>query len=400
MSSADILAVSIDSLEERCEQLGAELRKCLISPSTEVLNIKNCLKKAAPNMVRWVLYTRKLLLFMIFKSYPALVKEILKPLPTNDYPVLNTRLFVSCWLGYALDKSLTSMRDLFKRLNNTGFDVDISSFSKASKHRSQEVFLKIYGWLICQAQKNYSSDRYAICPIDSTVITLTSKLLWSAGFSQVKLVSGLNLLSGVMSDNLVNFGCDHDYNYGKKMVEALPSNGVAVMDRGFASLKFLAQMTDANQYFVLRISKQYKLVFDENSELVKVGTGDHSSYYRVVNFCDLQTQEEYRLVTNLPSAGAGAVSNEEIGEIYRCRWGIELLWKFLKMHLKLDELITKNVNGIAIQIYATLIAYLILKLIEIPSEWGNKLLDKLRYLQACMCQQISHIHWMERIMRC
>jgi IS4 transposase len=35
-----------------------------------------------------------------------------------------------------------------------------------------------------------------------------------------------------------------------------------------------------------------------------------------------------------------AVTDEEVMEIYRCRWGIELLWKFLKMHLKLDKLIT------------------------------------------------------------
>ncbi len=73
-------------------------------------------------------------------------------------------------------------------------------------------------------------------------------------------------------------------------------------------------------------------------------------------------------------------------EIYRCRWSIELLWKFLKIHLKPDRLITKNVNGIAIQIYATLIAYLILQLIDLPQVWENKLLDKLCYLQACMCQ--------------
>jgi len=51
-------------------------------------------------------------------------------LPKNDYPVLNTRLFVECWLSYAMDKSLTSMRDLFKRLNNTGIEVDISTFSR------------------------------------------------------------------------------------------------------------------------------------------------------------------------------------------------------------------------------------------------------------------------------
>ena len=40
------------------------------------------------------------------------------------------------------------------------------------------------------------------------------------------------------------------------------------------------------------------------------------------------------------------VSNEEIVEIYVQRWQIELLQKFLKMHLKLDRLMTKNENGI------------------------------------------------------
>lgn len=101
-----------------------------------------------------------------------------------------------------------------------------------------------------------------------------------------------------------------------------------------------------------------------------------------IQFCDLETKVEYRLVTNLPKLGEAGISNEEVMDIYRCRWGIELLWKFLKMHLKLDHLITKNVNGIAIQLYATLIAYLILQLVEIPQIWGDKLLDKLRYLQA------------------
>ena len=35
-------------------------------------------------------------------------------------------------------------------------------------------------------------------------------------------------------------------------------------------------------------------------------------------------------------------TGEEIGELDRRRWAIELLWKFLKMHLKLDLLMTKN----------------------------------------------------------
>ena len=96
------------------------------------------------------------------------------------------------------------------------------------------------------------------------------------------------------------------------------------------------------------------------SWLTQVETGQKRGWYRVVQFCDLETKTEDRLVTNLPKLGEGAISDQEVMEIYRCYWGIELIWKFLKMYLKLDHLITKNVDGIAIQIYATLIAYLIL----------------------------------------
>ena len=69
------------------------------------------------------------------------------------------------------------------------------------------------------------------------------------------------------------------------------------------------------------------------------------------------------------------------------------------LQLKLDNLITKNVNGIVIQIYSTLIAYLILNMVDIPKQWGSKLLAKLRFFQACMCQRISYIHWIDKIFR-
>jgi len=89
-----------------------------------------------------------------------------------------------------------------------------------------------------------------------------------------------------------------------------------------------------------------------------------------------------------------------VSEFYRLRWQIELFWKFLKMHLKLDRLITKNVNGIEMQIYGCLIAYVILQLMTILQEFGNKVLDKLRYLQAFMCENISYTHWLQKLVFC
>lgn len=108
----------------------------------------------------------------------------------------------------------------------------------------------------------------------------------------------------------------------------------------------------------------------------------------IVWFCDLESQTEFRLATNVEQ-----MSNEAVGEVYRHRWQIEVLWKFLKMHLKLDKLITKNVNGVTLQIYMVLIAYLILQLIEIPAFYGNQLLDKFRYVQLELSRHGSMVHW-------
>ena len=103
---------------------------------------------------------------MIINSFPKIVKDVLRGLAKNDYPLLNSRLFFECWLSYALDNSLTSMRDLFKRLNNVVFEVDISTSSKANLHRSQKPFQEIYQKINELVQKKVQKklrDKYAIC---------------------------------------------------------------------------------------------------------------------------------------------------------------------------------------------------------------------------------------------
>jgi putative transposase len=212
-------------------------------------------------------------------------------------------------------------------------------------------------------------------PIDSTIITLTSKLFVSQGYHQVKLLNGINLTQGNTSECLIHFGQGHDARFLDSVTSIIPENGVGIMDRGFASWDLLDQMSQTGTLFVVRIKNNMKTEFDHEK-------------YRGVGFCDLESKTEYRLATNLKE-----ISNEEVGEIYRKRWQIEILWKFLKMHLKLDRLITKNVKGVTFQLYIVLIAYLILELMVIPELYGNKLLDKFRYLQLELSRRCSIIHW-------
>jgi putative transposase len=102
-------------------------------------------------------------------------------------------------------------------------------------------------------------NKYAICPIDSTIITLTSKLLWVLGYHQVKFFSALNLATGSPDAHLINFGNDHDYKFGSHTMSKLPENAVGVMELGLAGLKFIQELVPDKKYFVLGIKNNWKL---------------------------------------------------------------------------------------------------------------------------------------------
>ena len=333
-------------------------------------------------------------------NFPKLMKEILKPLPKNDYPAIDTFKFVSCWLGFALDKSLVSMRDLCKRLKIQGMGVDLSTFSKASKIREVKPFEEIIMYVNKKLRKKKGKEKaLELFPLDSTIISLTSKLLWQEGWHQVKLFCGINSVTKGVEGIVIHFGQGHDSKEGQKTIKEIPSDAVGVMDRGFASMERIKKLKeDQSKHFVLRIKNNVHLEMQENGNCI-VGKEKGGVEIRVVAFCDLEEKTEFRLATDLLETGEGGVSNAEIAEIYVQRWQIELLWKFLKMHLKLDRLITKNENGIRIQIYSSIIAYLILQLIEIEESFGNKLIDKLRYLQCFMCYHGSYVTWLRKLVQ-
>lgn len=330
----------------------------------------------------------------MLSNFPKIVKEVLGDLPRSDYPALSTFRWVSCWLTFALDPSLMSMRDLFCRLKYQGEKFHMSTFSKANKTRDPAIFKELFQKLARKVNQKYKMEGISLYPLDSTTITLTSKLLWNQGFRQVKLFSGIHTKTSEIVGVSLHFGSGHDHKYGNETLQAIPDNGVRILDRGFFSCQKIQELCRQNQLFVLRIKNDTNLSL-KDSRITHIGKGKKAIEVRVVSFCDLQKRTEYRLATNLPEEGELAVSSLEIAEIYRKRWEIELLWKFLKMHLKLDRLMTKSPQGILIQIYSSLIAYLLLNLIEIPEEFGKKLLDKFRYVQALIYHKLTETRGFE-----
>jgi putative transposase len=148
--------------------------------------------------------------------------------------------------------SQSSMRDLFKRLNVRGIDMDVSTFSKASKNRDPVVFHNLFLRLRNELskKKNIDSKALVLFPIDSTIISVTSKLLWKEGYHQVKLFSGINLLTAEPGEILIHFGQGHDSRDGEETIGATPKNGVNIMDRGFCKLERIKDLTqDKERYF-------------------------------------------------------------------------------------------------------------------------------------------------------
>jgi putative transposase len=172
-------------------------------------------------------------LVSMLSNFPNIINKFLGDLPKDDYSVLDTFKFVSCWLSFVMDRSQSSMRDLFKRLNIRGINMDISTFSKASKNRDPVVFHNLFLRLRSELKKKKNIDPKALVlfPIDSTIISLTSKLLWKEGYHllgethaevssarfhpQVKLFSGINLLTAEPGGILIHFGQGHDSKYGE-----------------------------------------------------------------------------------------------------------------------------------------------------------------------------------------
>jgi putative transposase len=76
---------------------------------------------------------------------------------------------------------------------------------------------------------------------------------------QVKLFSGINLLTAEPGGILIHFGQGHDSKYGEETIAATPKNGVSIMDRGFCKLERIKDLIrDRERYFVMRIKNDMR----------------------------------------------------------------------------------------------------------------------------------------------
>jgi hypothetical protein len=231
----------------------------------------------------------------MLSNLPSLVKKILGRLPDNNYPKLTMRLFVSIWLNYVLDPGIESMRGLFQQLNLQGIEIDISTFSKASNHRDPKILEVIFEELNRELKRKNPNKALGFFPVDSTIITLTSKLLHVLGIHQLKIFAGLDSLTESVGGHL-HFGNGHDSEYGEETLDATPENRVLMMDRGFCKLERNRKMLgEEGRYFLMRLNSNTTLEYREKG-IYQIGERG-TLLARVIIFKD-EKGKEYGSIPN------------------------------------------------------------------------------------------------------
>jgi hypothetical protein len=322
------------------------------------------------------------------------------------YKAFKTRMHLITMLFGILSRcdSMTEicegLRALGGKLNHLGFEKAPAKSTACDglRNRSSQFFEDLYFSLVKKYQSFLSDSRTfgltfkEVLLIDSTTIRLFSDILKGVGRNPIgdgKKKGGLKvhmLIDAVQSVGRfikITPAKVHDQNFLKSL--ELISHSMVVFDRAYNYYQQFALWTQKQVYFVTRMKKnavftvievkrthyrkkgQAKVLSDEIIELEynpeneqgKKNTQETKKLrLRKVRYQDDQNRYYEFLTNNFD------IEAEEVAFLYKKRWGIELLFKKMKQNFQLHYFYGENVNAIYTQVWCTLIAQLLLTVIQ------------------------------------
>src|SRR5450631_2338544 len=154
----------------------------------------------------------------------------------------------------------------------------------------------------------------------------------------------------------------------------LEAGATYVFDKGYYHFGWWKKINDARAFFVTRIKSNTRLRTTK-SRYVRKRKGDG---FRIISDADVVLASKgdsklpiplRRIKVKRDKGGTiTLITNDlkrkavEIAALYKSRWQIELLFRWIKQHLNLRKFMGKNDNAIRLQILAAMIAYLLLRI--------------------------------------
>ena len=280
-----------------------------------------------------------------------------------------------------------SLRDIEACLNarpnllyHSGIRGNITRFnlSYANEHRPAQLFAQVAALLMRKARALYAGCADAtveldgeLFAIDSTLIDLSMAIFpwarWQGTQAAVKLNVMLSVAHELPEFCTLVAGGVHDVNFLDAI--CFKQGGYYTLDRGYVDYKRLYQINQAGAWFVTRAKSNMSYYVVASRPVDKSGAvrsdqtirlkgakarRDYPAQLRRIHYYDDETQKHLVFLTNhfiLPALTVAA--------IYKRRWEIELFFRWIKQHLRLRGFFSNNRNGVAVQIWTALCAYLL-----------------------------------------
>jgi transposase len=303
---------------------------------------------------------------------------------------------LSCWdqllaMAFAQFTYRESLRDIEAclgsmsgKLYHMGFRSRIarSTLADANEAHDWRIFADFAQHLIGVARPLHAEDPmgvdldHSLYALDSTTIDLCLTLFPWAKFRQhkgaVKMHTLLDLHGNIPTFIRITDGKVHDVNI---LDDISPEAGAFyVMDRGYIDFGRLYGFTCSSAFFVVRTKKNVHLQRRYSRPVDKsVGLrSDHTviltaiesvkvypDALRRVSYFDAETNQRLKFLTN--NFALPAIT---IARIYKCRWQIELFFKWIKQHLRIKAFFGTSENAVKTQIWIAVSVYVLVAIVR------------------------------------
>lgn len=311
----------------------------------------------------------------------------------DGFTHLLTMLYAVIMRFDSLREIETSMTAEVRKLHHIGIETvpKRSTLSDANARRPEKFFEQVYRDLYEVNKAEFTSDsrhngteewvkRLRI--IDSTTISLFSNLIFKGvgrhpktGRKKggIKVHAVIHANEGVPCD--VQFTSAATNDSFMLVPSKFSEKEITAVDRAYINYEKFEALTERGVVYVTKMKKnlKYELLLDfmemtpdgkmeYREQIVVFRKGNISHIARIVTYVDIKKGKQPKLISLLTNDFD--MRPETIVDIYRRRWQIESLFKQIKQNFPLRYFYGESANAIKIQIWVTLIANLLLSLLQ------------------------------------
>jgi hypothetical protein len=257
-----------------------------------------------------------------------------------------------------------------------------STLADANERRDWRVYAAFARILIAQARRLYADDSFGAdldnvtYALDTTTVDLCLSLFPWAKFHHNKGAVKLHTMIDLRGNIPVVIHIDDGKSYDTDLLDVIvPEPGaVYVMDRGFIDLVRLYRLHGAGAFFVTRAKSNQKLrrirsrpvdrttgvICDQVVALtIAVSAKRYPARLRRVRYREPETGKTLIFLTNNFDLPAATITN-----LYRCRWQIELFFKWIKQHLRIKSFFGTSENAVKTQIWIAICVYVLIAIVK------------------------------------